>query len=520
MGKKIKYSNDIDVLLLLEGTYPYVRGGVSSWIHQIISGMPNIRFGIIFLGGSPDHYGDIQYEMPDNIVFLKLYYLESSWTEGQPKEVVGNSDAYDQSDQLHAAFKQHHCPVPDELLSDVLNLLGKEEGLSHQSFLYSQRAWDSITESYEQHSREPSFLNYFWTVRSMHAPLFTLAKAAAEAPDAPVIHSISTGYAGFLGALIKRRKPNTHYLLSEHGIYTKERKIDLAQATWITEGDAAKHSGLVKDTGYLRSMWIRFFEVIGRVTYQSSNQIFSLYEGNRQRQIIDGASENRTRVIPNGISLARYEDALTKRPEGIPPIIGLIGRVVPIKDIKTFIRTLHAVREEIPEVEGWIVGPEEENPEYAKECYELVENLALENTVKFLGFQNVPDILPQLGVMTLTSISEAQPLVILEAYAAGVPCVCTDVGSCSELIYGGLGPEDVALGAAGSIVDIADPAATAQACIRLLTDAEQWRKAQNSGLQRVMRFYREDLMYERYETLYKEAVAESWKEPEAVLEAI
>ena len=44
----------IDVGLLLEGTYPYVSGGVSSWVHEIISGLPELTFGAIFLGASPE----------------------------------------------------------------------------------------------------------------------------------------------------------------------------------------------------------------------------------------------------------------------------------------------------------------------------------------------------------------------------------------------------------------------------------------------------------------------------------
>jgi len=61
-----------DVLILLEGTYPYVRGGVSSWVHQIILGMPELTFDLIFIGGSRKHYGDIQYEVPDNVSKLLL----------------------------------------------------------------------------------------------------------------------------------------------------------------------------------------------------------------------------------------------------------------------------------------------------------------------------------------------------------------------------------------------------------------------------------------------------------------
>ena len=51
----------IDVLFLAEGTYPYIRGGVSSWIHQIITGMPDINFGVLFLGSREEDYEGIQY---------------------------------------------------------------------------------------------------------------------------------------------------------------------------------------------------------------------------------------------------------------------------------------------------------------------------------------------------------------------------------------------------------------------------------------------------------------------------
>jgi glycosyltransferase involved in cell wall biosynthesis len=338
----------------------------------------------------------------------------------------------------------------------------------------------------------------------MHAPIFLLAEIARNAPRARVVHSISTGYAGLLGAFLKRRW-ECSFILSEHGIYTKERKIDLAQASWINDRPDSVGEGLSAEVGYIRRMWIRFFEQAGRLTYQAADPIIALYDGNRLRQIADGAQAERTQVIPNGISLTAYRDAMEQRPVGIPPVVGLIGRVVPIKDIKTFIRAMRGVVSSMPDAQGWIIGPDEEDASYAEECRSLVASLGLQEQVKFLGFQNISAIMPSLGVMVLTSISEAQPLVILEAYAAGVPVVATDVGSCRELIEGGCA-DDVALGSAGETVAIADPQASAQAILNLLQNPQRWQQAQQAGLHRVTRFYTETLMFERYRQLYASAM--------------
>lgn len=189
-------------------------------------------------------------------------------------------------------------------------------------------------------------------------------------------------------------------------------------------------------------------------------------------------------------------------------MVGLIGRVVPIKDVKTFLRAMRGVISAMPNAEGWIVGPEEEDPEYVSECRSLMASLGLEGKVHFLGFQRIQDILPKLGLMVLTSISEAQPLVILEAWAAGTPVISSDVGSCRELIEGG-SAEDRDLGMAGKVVAIADPQATSAAILELLRSPARWKAAQAAGLLRVNRYYTEALMLQRYRDLYQAAMENS-----------
>ena len=294
-------------------------------------------------------------------------------------------------------------------------------------------------------------------------------------------------------------------ILSEHGIYTKERRIDLYAARWIADNRTMLQRDAT-EAGYFRTMWIRFFEALGRMCYDASDQIIALYEANRLRQVQDGARAERTSNIANGIDVVRFGALRTLRPETIPPVMCLIGRVVPIKDIKTYIRATRIIAAKQPDIQAWIAGPEEESPDYARECHELVVSLGLENNVKFLGFQKLTDLLPQIGLVVLSSISEALPLVILEGYAAGVPTVSTDVGSCAQLIYG-LDDEDIALGASGAVVGIADPQALAEAAIALLMDADAWHKAAAAGIARVERYYTHPVMFGRYRTVYDQALA-------------
>lgn len=492
-----------DVGLLLEGTYPYVSGGVSSWVHQIITGFPDLTFAICFIGSSPKDYGEKKFQLPPNVVYMEEHYLQG--TDGAPpvRAKHGDETMASLNEELHDYFREpaRLAERGGEVLAQIT---GELEGrMDRSQFLYAETSWNYLTEQYRERCTDPSFIDYFWTVRTMHAPIWILSAIVETFPPVRCYHAVSTGYAGFLGALLKRRY-GRHLILSEHGIYTKERRIDLYAARWIADN----RSLLQRDptqSGYFRTMWIRFFEALGRMCYDASDQITALYEANRLRQIQDGADAARTSNIPNGIDVVRFGALRALRPAHIPQIMCLIGRVVPIKDIKTYIRATRIMANRHPDVQAWIAGPEEESPAYAKECKDLVTSLRLTENVKFLGFQKLTDLLPQVGLVVLSSISEALPLVLLEGYAAGVPAVSTDVGSCRQLVYG-LDEEDRALGAAGEVVGIADPQALADAALRLLTDEAAWHSAAQAGIARVERYYTHPVMFARYRAVYDRAL--------------
>ncbi|HWT36632.1 MAG TPA: GT4 family glycosyltransferase PelF [Paraburkholderia sp.] len=497
---------DADVCLLLEGTFPFVRGGVSSWVNEMLRSYPELRFAIAFIGSREEDYKGAAYALPDNVVHFEAHYLyEAGAADDQAaREIPGDADAFAKSAALHEAWRNKGDVEPGAMMADMIQLIGDRAPLSEEQFLTSRAAWDFIVDQYHRYCTDPSFTDYFWTVRIMHKPLWQLARVAGQLPPAKVYHTVSTGYAGFLGALLHYRTGRP-LLISEHGIYTKERKIDLLQSQWIRDNRGAFERDISK-ISYFRELWVRFFEALGKLAYDAADDIVALYEANRQRQIADGAQAERTRNIPNGVDVDGLAPLVEQRVARPRNVVALIGRVVPIKDIKTFVRALFIASRTMPDIEGWIVGPEEEDPAYAQECRALAESLGLAKNVRFLGFQRIHDILPKVDVIALTSISEALPLVVLEGFAAGIPSITTDVGSCRQLIEG-YGDEDRALGAAGSVVPIANPAAFAQAVLDLLGDEPRWLAAQEAGLQRVRRFYTKAQMTDQYRVLYQRLMA-------------
>lgn len=501
---RLASGEEADICLLLEGSYPYIRGGVSSWVHQLIQGLPQYRFAVIFVGASPEHYEGIRYAFPPNLCHFEAHFLNQALDVSAPHWRKGNDAWFQAVEHLHSQFKNRQHGLDLASVMPFIQQLLRLISTGADDFFYSEQAWERITREYEANCPNMPFNEYFWTIRSMHTPLFALLTIAQQAPAARIYHTISTGYAGVLGFFLRVMR-NQPLLLTEHGIYTKERYIDLYQADWIQEQEATLPIGLHGQISYVRRLWGRFFEGLGRLAYAASREIITLYPANQRTQIEYGADPSRCQVIPNGVNVERLKATRQHRADTTPPIMGLVGRVVPIKDIKTFIRAAGLAKQQLPSLEAWIIGGEDEDPGYAAECHALVAHMGLQDTVKFLGFQSVDVMLPQLGLVILSSVSEGQPLSVLEAYAAGVPVVVTDVGSCRELVEG-YTDADKALGKSGCVVPLANPQAIADASVELLGNPEAWYAAQTAAIERVERFYTEMEFLRCYDNLYQKVL--------------
>jgi glycosyltransferase involved in cell wall biosynthesis len=106
-----------------------------------------------------------------------------------------------------------------------------------------------------------------------------------------------------------------------------------------------------------------------------------------------------------------------------------------------------------------------------------------------------------MHVNVLTSLSESQPLSVLEAGAAGIPTVATNVGACREILFGRQ-DERPALGDGGILTDVASPEQTAQAIARLLADPFLRERQGRAMAQRVRLNYDLDIVDEAYWMIY------------------
>ena len=64
------------VCMILEGSYPYVLGGVSSWMHQYIQAMPDTEFVLWCIGASAAKRGKFRYELPANVTEVQEVFLD------------------------------------------------------------------------------------------------------------------------------------------------------------------------------------------------------------------------------------------------------------------------------------------------------------------------------------------------------------------------------------------------------------------------------------------------------------
>lgn len=481
-----------DVCVIVEGAYPYVSGGVSAWVHGLIRRQPELRFSVVAILPEPPapvaKYG----ALPNLAALHHLYLSESHGNGGWRRP-----HAFDQVEFDKAVDVFLSAGGVNELTRIIRLLAPLVKAARTADLLDSTLAWNLVCDLYEREMPHESFLHFFWAWRALFGGL--VATLSFPLPPARVYHTVSTGYAGLLAAraTVETGRPA---LITEHGIYTNERRIEILQADWIVD-TVDKGFAIDDPRRDLRDFWAVAFESYARACYQACAEVITLHGANQPAQTVHGATPERMKIIPNGVD---YQ-TLSRLPQAganDAPTVALVGRVVPIKDIKSYLQAIKILSADVPGLVALVMGPTDEQPDYYEECKVAVAELGLSGTVRFTGQVDVAQYFPRIHVNVLTSVSESQPLSVLEAGAAAIPTVATDVGACREILLG-RDDEHPALGDGGILTDVASPEQTAAAIGTLLRDQERRVRLGRAMQERVRRYYDLSIVDDAYATIYR-----------------
>ena len=209
-------------------------------------------------------------------------------------------------------------------------------------------------------------------------------------------------------------------------------------------------------------------------------------------------------VLENSVDYERFAETSVDKTEarrilGISPdafVFGTVGRLAPTKGLPYLIEAFSEVKKEIPSAQLVLLG----NGPSRVELERQASNTSCRDSIHFLGHKdNIEQLYRAMDVFVLSSVAEGMPRAILEAMAAGVPCVATQVGGIPEILPN----RDV-----GRLVPARDSNALAKAMIDLAnTPTGQLRQLASNASDRVRRLYSHEVVREKLVDLYESEFA-------------
>ena len=258
------------------------------------------------------------------------------------------------------------------------------------------------------------------------------------------------------------RANGSAFLLTEHGVYLRERLLALAR---------------VEDSFFSQVFQARFAQRITEASYFYADRIAPGSNYNHRWELFGGAKPEQIGTIYNGPDPSEFTPAWNPRPTDSAANRRVAGSDRPSEGSGNTHPGGPLVHQEMPKVRFVLYGKAPKGNEwYQDRCLKLRDELGLKETVIFAGFAASAEAAYNEGDFAiLSSISEGFPYSVVEAMLCGRTVVGTDVGGVSEALDG-----------CGLVVEPRNPGQMAEACLRLLRDPalreEYGRKARQKAL--------------------------------------
>lgn len=457
------------ILLTTEGTYPSIMGGVSTWCDQLVRGMADHDYHLLEVTGPLPT--EPAYSLPANVRDLTSVRL---WTPRQARTGRGHDPA--------RAFRRGLDRVlgfaDDDLgafASGMLELATLGSTVDLWPYFDTRAAWEAVrTAIWRANGEAPPVAEVALSVNWLKG---TLGPLLFIPPETDQAHTTSNGLSA-IPAWLAAKAHGVPLMLTEHGLYLRERYLSLTSE---------------ENPPGMRLLRSRFYFALARLIYQEADLVVSVSEFNRTWQIELGAAAERTRVVYNGVAPESFPAADWDAKQ--QPTVSWVGRIDPIKDLETLVRSFTTVTAAAPEARLKLFGPVPKgNEEYAAKVRRLVDELNLGGSVSFEGpIKPAHRAYHAADVVALSSISEGFPYVAIEAMMCGRPVVATQVGGVGE-----------AVGDYGRMVDPRAPQAFGSALTELLTDAPLRRRLGAGARERALDLFTLSRMYDGYRGLYSE----------------
>lgn len=465
--------------MLTEGTYPQSYGGVSVWCDQVVRGLSQHEFDVYAI--EVTGVEDAVWQPPSNVHTHAVPLWPPNNRRPRPRRARA-------SDPLVAAYRDLVCSLLAPLehgevdFADALRRIGLHGGgRSTALAAYGEAAAGWLLDAWagapdRDDLPQPSVLDAMTCVDIIE---HWLRPMLWPAPRAEVTHAVTNGLATLI-ALNTKWTHGTPMLLTEHGVYLRERYLGLR---------ASEYSWPVK------AVLSSFHRLLCTTAYRTADLITPGNRYNHRWETRFGADPARIETVYNGVDPADFPSA---GKEPAVPTVTWAGRVDPIKDLETLLRSFALVRDEIPEAQLRIFGGTPASARaYHARCVALAEELGLADAAHFEGrVDNIRDAYSAGHVVVLSSISEGFPYTLIEAMTSGRATVSTDVGGVSE-----------AVADTGLVVPPREPAAMAEACLRLLRDDLLRHRLGAAARERALEHFTVDKAIDSFDAIYRDLAA-------------
>ena len=456
------------IYLSTEGTYPFVVGGVSTWADLLVRGLPDHEFHVAAIVDNP--FYRLAFELPPNVTLQPVPLWGSEMAEEYLRAPGSWRRAWrTSSTEVRRHFLPCWDPFISALASPEANLTALGDALAEvakfaerhdlRRALASRATWLVLLEQLRSNAlmARTSTQGAIDFGRALFRFLLPLS---APIPRCDVVHTSAAGLCA-LPAVVAKYRYGTPMVLTEHGIYLRERFMALAPRR-VEE----------------KFLVVNFFRAVTELTYREADILTPVCGYNAGWEAALGVDRRRVRVIYNGSNDVALSSLPLQPPPG-PPTVGYVGRIDPLKDVVTLIRAFSLVRKAVPTARLLIWGPAS-SQSYLAHCKKLASSLGLLGDGSGLGapalsFEGPTGDLPAAygacHVIALSSVTEGFPYTVVEAMLAARPTVATDVGGVSEAL-GGIG---MGLSGTGLLVEPGDPWALAASLSAVLLAPEAER---------------------------------------------